>query len=215
MDGILGRKLEMTQMFDEEGRLLPVTLIKAGPCVVTQVKDGDSDGYRAVQIGLVERSSKKKMTKAIKGVCEKAGVAPLKNFAEFRLKNAEEAPEYGSQVLCDIFTVGEKVDIIGKSKGRGFQGVVKRHDFGGGRASHGGDWLRKGGSIGQSAYPARVLKGTRMPGQMGDKRITSKNLRIVHVDAENNLIAVCGAVPGARNSLVRIRRGHGAGKKEG
>ena len=210
MNGIIGRKIEMTQVFDEEGRLVPVTLIQAGPCVVTQVKTTETDGYTAVQVGLVERRSRKKINKALKGVAAKADVAPLKNFAEFRLADGEEAPERGAQVLCDQFQPGDFVDVIGRSKGRGFQGVMKRHDFGGGRGSHGAKWHRLGGSIGQSAFPSRVFKGTRMPGQTGDARTTVKNLRVEHVDAENNLIAVRGAVPGARNSLVRIRRGHRA-----
>lgn len=210
MNGIIGRKLEMTQVFDEEGRLVPVTLIQAGPCVVTQVKSADTDGYAAVQVGLVERRSRKKINKALRGVAAKADVAPLKNFAEFRLAEGEEAPAQGAQVLCDLFQPGDYVDVVGKSKGRGFQGVMKRHDFGGGRGSHGAKWHRLGGSIGQSAFPSRVFKGTRMPGQYGDRRVTVKNLRVEHVDAENNLIAVRGAVPGARNSLVRVRRGHRA-----
>ena len=208
MNGIIGRKLEMTQVFDEDGKLVPVTLIKAGPCVVTQVKSEETDGYRAVQVGLVERRSRKKISGALKGIAKKADVAPLKAFAEFRLKDGDDAPELGAQVLCDVFQPGDFVDVIGKSKGRGFQGVMKRHDFGGGRGSHGAKWHRRGGSIGQSAFPSRVFRGTRMPGQTGDKRCTSKNLRVVHVDAENNLIAVRGAVPGARNSLIRIRFGH-------
>lgn len=214
MNGIIGRKIEMTQVFDEDGKLVPVTLIKAGPCVVTQVKSKEADGYRAVQIGLVERRSRRKISGALKGIAKKADVAPLKTFAEFRLADGEDAPEHGAQILCDIFQPGDFVDVIGKSKGRGFTGVMKRHDFAGGRGSHGAKWHRRGGSIGQSAYPSRVLRGTRMPGQFGNARITTKNLRIVHVDAENNLIAVRGAVPGARNSLVRLRPGHRASQRQ-
>jgi large subunit ribosomal protein L3 len=200
----------MTQVFDPEGRLVPVTLIQAGPCVVTQVKSTETDGYRAVQVGLVERRSRRRIGKALRGIAEKADVAPLKTFGEFRLADGEEAPERGQQVLCDIFQPGDYVDVIGRSKGRGFQGVMKRHDFGGGRATHGSMFHRAPGSIGQSAFPSRVMRGTRMPGQMGGKQVTTRNLRVVHVDAENNLIAVRGAVPGARNSLVRLRRGHRA-----
>lgn len=210
MDGILGRKIEMTQVFDDRGRLVPVTLIKAGPCVVTQVKTVESDGYRAVQVGLVERRSRKKIPKPLKGIAAKANAAPLKTFCEFRLGEADDAPELGAQVLCDIFSPGDHVDVTGKTKGRGFQGVMKRHGFGGGRASHGSMFHRAPGSIGQSAYPSRVFKGVRMPGQMGDRRTTVKNLRIVHVDAENNLLAVAGAIPGSRDGLVRIRRGYKA-----
>lgn len=214
MNGIIGRKIEMTQVFDEEGKLVPVTLIKVGPCVVTQVKTEETDGYRAVQVGLVERRSRRKISGALKGIAKKADVAPLKTFAEFRLNDGDEAPEQGAQILCDIFAPGDFVDVIGKNKGRGFQGVMKRHDFAGGRGSHGAKWHRRGGSIGQSAWPSKVMKGMRMPGQTGDKRITTKNLRVVHVDAENNLIAVRGAVPGARNSLVRLRRGHRASQRQ-
>lgn len=207
MKGILGRKLEMTQVFDEAGRLVPVTLIHAGPCVVTQVKTVENDGYRAIQVGLVERRSRKKISKAVAGVCEKAGVAPLKTFTEFRLADGDDTPEQGQQLLCDMFEVGDVVEVYGRSKGRGFQGVMKRHGFGGGRASHGASWHRRGGSIGQSAYPSRVLRGTRMPGQTGSRNTTTKGLKVVHVDAENNLLAIKGAVPGARNGLVSIRLG--------
>ncbi len=214
MNGIIGRKIEMTQIFDEKGRLVPVTLIKVGPCVVTQVKTEKSDGYRAVQVGLIEHRSRRKISGALKGIAKKADIAPVKTFAEFRLKPDEEAPEHGAQILCDIFQAGDFVDVTGKSKGRGFSGVMKRHDFAGGRGSHGAKWHRRGGSIGQSAWPSRVFRGTRMPGQFGDKRITTKNLRIVHVDAENNLVAIRGAVPGARNSLVRLRRGHRAPQRQ-
>lgn len=215
MNGMLGRKLEMTQMFDEHGRLLPVTLIQAGPCVVTQVKTADTDGYAAVQLALVERCSRKKVSKAIRGVCEKADVAPVRAFAEFRLTAGEEPPDRGGRISCDIFQAGDHVDVSGKSKGRGFQGVVKRHGFGGGRASRGSMFHRAPGSIGQSAFPSRVFRGTRMGGQMGHANITAKNLRVLHVDAENNLIAVCGAVPGARNTLVKIRMGQKSPKREG
>jgi large subunit ribosomal protein L3 len=213
MDGILGRKLEMSQVFDEAGRLVPVTLIAAGPCVVTQVKTADRDGYRAVQVGLVERRSRKRLPRPLKGICEKAEVAPLKVFGEFKLADGQDDPALGSQVLCDIFAPGDHVDVTARSKGRGFQGVVVRHGFTGGRATHGSMFHRAPGSIGQSSYPSRVFPGTRMAGQHGNRRATVKNLRIVHVDAESNLIAVAGAVPGARDSLVRLCRGHRAPRK--
>lgn len=215
MNGILGRKIEMTQWFDPTGRLIPVTLIKAGPCVVTQVKTSETDGYSAVQLGLVERRSRRSITKAIKGICEKADVAPLKTFGEFRLESGQEAPARGAQVLCSIFAVGDFVNVIGKSKGRGFQGVVRRHGFAGGAGSHGSMFHRAPGSIGASEEPSRVLKNTRMGGQFGCERITVKNLEIVHVDAESGLIAIRGAVPGSRNSLVRIARGYMPRRKEG
>jgi large subunit ribosomal protein L3 len=206
MKGILGRKVEMSQLFDEQGRLVPVTLIQCGPCVVTQVKTAATDGYSAVQIGLVERRSRKRISKAIKGICEKAEVAPVKSFTEFRVPEGS-APERGSQILCDIFAPGDFVDVIADSKGKGFQGVMKRHNFRGGAATHGSMFHRAPGSIGASEDPSRVFKNTKMGGQMGNKRVTVKNLEIVRVDAENNLIAIKGAVPGARNGLVSIRMG--------
>ena len=208
MYGILGRKIEMTQVFDGQGRLVPVTLIKAGPCVITQVKAEQPDGYAAVQLGLVERRSRRGVGKALRGICEKADVAPLKSFTEFRLSAGDEAPARGTQVLCTMFAPGDHVDVTGRSKGKGFQGVIKRHHFRGGAATHGSMFHRAPGSIGSSEDPSRVFKNTRMAGQLGDVRVTVKNLEIVHVDAENNLSAVRGAVPGSRNGLVRIRFGN-------
>ena len=215
MDGMLGRKIEMTQVFDGLGRLVPVTLIKAGPCVVTQVKTMDTDGYVAVQLGLVERRSRRKIGKAITGICEKAEVAPLKSFGEFGLDKDEEAPLRGSQVSCGMFAPGDFVNVIGRSKGKGFQGVVRRHGFRGGANTHGSMFHRAPGSIGSSEDPSRVFKNTRMGGQMGDATVSVKNLEVVHVDAEAGLIAVRGAVPGARNGLVRIKRGYKPRRKEG
>ncbi len=205
MDGILGRKIEMSQVFDDRGRLVPVTLIQAGPCVVTQVKTGATDGYDAVQVGLVERRSRRKISKAIKGICEKADVAPLKTFGEFRVADAASAT-VGAQVLCSIFAPGDLVDVTADSKGKGFQGVIKRHGFRGGAATHGSMFHRAPGSIGGSEDPSRVFKNTRMGGQMGNVRVTVKNLEVVHVDAESGLVAIRGAVPGARHGLVRIHR---------
>lgn len=210
MNGILGKKLEMTQVFDDEGRLVPVTLVEAGPCVVTQVKTPETDGYSAVQVGLVERRSRKKIPKALKGIAEKASVAPLKRFKEFRLADGEEAPELGQQVLADVFAPGDYVNVTATSKGKGFQGVMKRHGFGGGRASHGSMFHRGPGSIGQAASPSKVLKGTRMAGQQGSRKTTVKNLRVAHVDAENNLVALVGSVPGSRNSVLCLQRGYRA-----
>jgi large subunit ribosomal protein L3 len=207
MKGILGRKVEMSQVFDDQGRLVPVTLIQCGPCVVTQVKTPDTDGYSAVQLGLVERRSRRRITNALKGIATKAEVAPVKTFGEFRLAQGEAAPERGSQVLCDIFAPGDFVDVIAKSKGKGFQGVVKRHGFRGGAATHGSMFHRAPGSIGASEDPSRVFKNTKMGGHLGDARTTIKNLEVVRVDAENNLIAIKGAVPGSRNGLVTIRMG--------
>jgi len=215
MNEILGRKVEMTQVFDGQGRLVPVTLIQAGPCVVTQVKTVESDGHAAVQVALVERRSAKRISGALKGICKKVGQErPLKAFREFRLEAGAEAPALGSMVACDIFAPGDFVDVIGRSKGKGFQGVIVRHNFRGGAATHGSMFHRAPGSIGASEDPSRVFKNTKMGGQTGDARTTVKNLEVVHVDTENNLIAVKGAVPGSRNSLVRIRRGHKAPRRK-
>jgi large subunit ribosomal protein L3 len=215
MNEILGRKVEMTQVFDGQGRLVPVTLIKAGPCVVTQVKTVETDGHAAVQVALVERRSAKRISGALAGICKKAGQErPLKTFREFRLEPGAEAPAAGSTLSCDIFAPGDFVDVIGRSKGKGFQGVMVRHNFRGGAATHGSMFHRAPGSIGASEDPSRVFKNTKMGGQMGDARITVKNLEVVHVDVENNLIALKGAVPGARNSLVRIRRGYKAPRRK-
>lgn len=208
MNGLLGRKIEMTQVFDGQGRLVAVTLIKAGPCVVTAVRTPEKDGYSAVQLGLVERTSRSKVSKAVKTICEKAEVAPLRTFAEFRLGSGQAAPDRGSKFDASLFSPGDYVDVTGRTKGHGFQGVIRRHGFRGGAATHGSMFHRAPGSIGSSAFPSRVFKGMRMGGHMGDVKVTTKNLRVVHVDAENNLIAVAGAVPGGRNGLVRLRRGY-------
>jgi len=204
MDGILGRKVGMTQIFVEDGTAIPVTVIKAGPCLVVQRKTAKSDGYEAVQIGLVEERPAK-LNKPRAGHFKKAGVAPLRKLEEFDLTPGEEL-NAGDEVKASIFQEKEWVDVVGTSKGKGFQGVMKRHNFGGGQGGHGSMFHRAPGSIGSSAYPSRVLKGMRMAGRMGGDRVTTKNLLIVKVDAEQNLIYVRGAVPGPKTGYVAIRR---------
>ncbi len=202
IQGLIGKKVGMTQVFADDGQLVPVTVIQAGPCLVVQKKTMESDGYEAVQVGLVEKVSQRRVNAPMRGHFEKAGVPPMKTLVEFQY---EGEANIGDKVLVDIFKPGDSIDVVGRSKGKGFQGVVKRHGFGGGRASHGSMFHRAPGSIGQSAYPSRVMKGMRMGGRMGGSQVTVKNLRITKVDPENNLIYVRGAVPGARNSLVVLR----------
>ena len=213
ISGILGRKVGMTQVFDADGTVVPVTVVEAGPCLVVQRKTKENDGYDAVQLGLVGRVSPRRLTKALSGHFEKAGIPPTRTLGEVRCE-ADDAYAAGEQVLCDIFTPSEHVDVIGVSKGKGFQGVMKRHHFAGGAASHGSMFHRAPGSIGPSAFPSRVYPGTRSSGRMGGKRTTMKNLTVVRVDAENHLIYLRGAVPGARNTVVKIvkkgRAGNGA-----
>ncbi len=199
--GILGKKVGMTQIFDDDGRVVPVTIVEAGPCVVVQIKNAEKDGYEAVQIGLVERSPRRNASKPIVGHFKDAGVPPTRMLGEVPL-DGECKP--GDSVLADIFSVDEEVNVTAKSKGRGFQGVMKRHGHAGGQASHGSGWHRKPGSIGQSAWPSKVFKGVKMPGQMGNKRITVKNVKVVKVDLDRNLLFLKGGVPGARNSYIRI-----------
>ncbi len=199
--GILGKKVGMTQIFDDDGRVIPVTIVEAGPCVVVQVKTDERDGYSAAQIGLVESSPLRHASKPIVGHFKEAGVPPTRMVGEVPVEG-ECKP--GDSILAEIFSPDDVVNITGKSKGRGFQGVMKRHGHGGGRETHGSGWHRKPGSIGQSAWPSKVFKGVKMPGQMGNKRITVKNVRVVKVDADRNLLFLKGGVPGARNSLLRI-----------
>ncbi|MFL6232092.1 MAG: 50S ribosomal protein L3 [Thermoanaerobaculia bacterium] len=204
MEGILGRKVGMTQIYVEDGTAIPVTVIKAGPCLVVQRKTAESDGYEAVQIGLVEeKPAKPNQPRA--GHFKKAGVAPVRKVEEFRLDSGEEL-KAGDEIKASMFNEKDYVDVVGTSKGKGFQGVMKRHNFAGGRGSHGSMFHRAPGSIGSSAYPSRVFKGMRMTGRMGGERVTTKNLQIVKVDAEQNLIYVRGAVPGPRSGYVAIRR---------
>ncbi len=205
MKRIIGKKIGMTQLFDDKGVLTPVSVIQAGPCVVLDLKTEERDGYSAVQLGYGSKKAKN-VTKAILGHCAKTGndTNPPIVIREFRLDSVDDI-EIGSEVTADSFEEGEYLDVTGTVKGRGFQGVVKRYNFGGGRYSHGGGWKRKPGSIGQCEFPGRVDKGKKMPGQMGNVRRTIQNLNIVRVDKDDNLIFVKGAIPGCNGGTVFIR----------
>jgi large subunit ribosomal protein L3 len=203
--GLIGKKVGMTQLFGPDGVVHPATVLKAGPCVVSQVKSADKDGYEAVQLGLVE-ARKHTENKPTEGHFKKAGVPPTRVRREVRVKAGGETPKAGDQVNVSIFADGERVDVIGTSRGKGFQGVVKRHHFKGGRASHGSMFHKAPGSIGASSYPSRVVRGMRMGGHMGDARVTIRNLKVLKVDADNNLLLVEGPVPGGPNSVVVIRK---------
>lgn len=203
--GIIGKKVGMTQVFRADGTAIPVTVVQAGPCLVVQKKAADRDGYEAIQIGLVESRPDRRANRASRGRFEKAGVAPMRTLVEVRLDAGDELKP-GDKVLCDAFKEEDHVDVIGVSKGKGFAGVVRRHHFRGGGATHGSMFHRAPGSIGPSAYPSRVYPGTRSSGRLGGKRATAKNLIVIRVDAEKNLLYLRGAVPGARNSIITIVR---------
>jgi large subunit ribosomal protein L3 len=207
MKAIIGKKVGMTQIFDKDGTLVPVTVISAGECVVVQKKTIETDGYEAIQVGY-DPAKKKQVNKPRAGHFAKAGLGPTRVLTELR---GPSDLEPGALIKVDIFSDGDMVDIVGTSKGRGFQGVVKRHGFSGGPATHGSKTGRIPGSVGSSAWPSRVIKGKRLPGQMGNKQVTVRGLSVVGTDPEHNLIWVKGAVPGARNSYVLIREA-GKGK---
>src|SRR5687767_3217012 len=204
VNGIIGRKIGMTQLFAEDGSVVPATVIKAGPCVVVQRKTAATDGYESVQIGLVD-GKPAKARKPLEGHYKKANVPPTRVLREVKLAKDGD-PKVGDQILVSMFENGERVDIIGTSRGKGFQGVVKRHHFAGGAATHGSMFHRAPGSIGASSFPSRVMKGNRSSGRLGGKQATAKNLLVVRVDVEKNLIYLRGPVPGARRSLVKIVR---------
>jgi large subunit ribosomal protein L3 len=208
LPGIIGRKVGMTQVYAEDGAALPVTVIEAGPCIVVQRKTQAKDGYVAVQLGLVERRKVKKVTKPMKGHFAKASLPPCRVLREFRVDEAE-AVQVGDKVQVDLFAPGDIVHITGVSKGKGFQGVIKRHHFRGGAATHGSMFHRAPGSIGASAYPSRVLPGMRGAGQMGAERVTTRNLRVVSVDVENATLLVRGSVPGASGGYLLIHKAQG------
>jgi large subunit ribosomal protein L3 len=215
--GIIGRKVGMTQLFQKDGTVTPATVVKAGPCVVLQAKGAQTDGYEAVQLGLVE-DKPAKVNKALGGHYKKAGnVPPTRLRREVKLVPGPEgeAPlKAGDQVLVGgVFKDGERVDVIGISRGKGFQGVMKRHNFAGGAATHGSMFHRAPGSIGASSFPSRVVKGMRAAGRMGGDRVTVRNLKIVQVDGENNLLLIHGAVPGAPGTYIVVRKAVAA-KKE-
>jgi large subunit ribosomal protein L3 len=209
--GLIGKKVGMTQLFAADGTVSPATVLKAGPCVVAQVKTAATDGYEAVQIGFVEAKPTKE-NKATTGHFKKAGVPPTRISREVQVAKGAEAPKAGDQVNVSIFADGERVDVIGTSRGKGFQGVVKRHHFRGGRATHGSMFHRAPGSIGASSFPSRVVKGMRMAGHMGSDRVTVRNLKVLRVDLENNLLLLEGAVPGGPNAVVVIRKAVAAKK---
>jgi large subunit ribosomal protein L3 len=200
---ILATKVGMTQIFNEDGVLTPVTVLQAGPCVVTQVKTMDNDGYSAVQVGFVDKREKL-VNKPMKGQFDKAGVSYKRFVREFRFEDAESY-EVAQEIKADVFTAGEKVDVTATSKGKGFQGPIKRHGQSRGPMAHGSKYHRHGGSNGAASDPSRVFKGKKMAGHMGNKKVTVQNLEIVRVDAENNLLLVKGAVPGPKKSLVTIK----------
>jgi large subunit ribosomal protein L3 len=206
VNGIIGKKLGMTQVFADDGSVTPVTVIKAGPCIVVQKKTVNTDGYDAVQIGLVEEKAPRRVNKPTEGHFKRAGVPPTRVLREVRVQASEEGTNVGDKVLVDIFNEDDLVEIIGRSKGRGFAGFIKRHGFAGGRATHGSMFHRAPGGIGASAYPSRVIKGTRMAGHMGNERKTVKNLRVVAVDTDKNLLMIHGAVPGPNGAYVLIKK---------
>lgn len=202
MKGILGRKLGMTQVFTEDGRLIPVTVIEAGPCQVVQVKSTAKDGYDAVKVGFIEVKKTKNITKPLSGVFKKAGTPIFRILKEFPMSGLS----VGDMVTVDGFNKGDKVAVSGTCKGKGFQGVMKRHKFKGGPDSHGSMFNRAPGSIGASSFPSRVWRGIRMAGHMGNQRVTERSLTIIDIRPEQNIILIKGAVPGAINSIVEIRK---------
>jgi large subunit ribosomal protein L3 len=204
--GILGKKIGMTQMFRPDGQAVPVTLLKAGPCMVVQRKTPPTDGYDAVQLGLVEFIKPQRINKPTAGRLKKAGVDGARFMRELPLGPGDGDLKAGDKVLVDQFKPLDKVDVVGISKGRGFAGVVKRHHFRGGEGSHGSMFHRAPGSIGASSYPSRVLPGMRMGGHLGHDRVTVRNLEVVQVDAEDNVLVVKGAVPGPNGGYVLVRR---------
>ena len=206
VNGIIGIKLGMTQVFADDGTSVPCTVLQAGPCVVVQRRTAQKDGYDAVQLGLVEFVKPQRINKAMTGHFKKASVPPLRMLREFRLEVSADETKAGDRVLVDGFAAGELVDVTGVSKGKGFAGGVKRWHFRGGDESHGSMFHRAPGGIGASSFPSRVWKGQHFPGHMGHQRVTTKNLRVVKVDSEENLLLVRGAVPGPQGAYLLIRK---------
>ncbi len=204
MNGLLGKKIGMTQIFTEEGNVIPVSVIEAGPVVITQIKNVENDGYNAIQVGFGD-AKEKSLNKPKKGQFEKAGASFRKHLREFRVENSAEYT-VGQEISADIFTTGEKVDVTGISKGKGFQGVIKRHGQSRGPETHGSRYHRRPGSMGACATPGRVFKGKKLAGHMGSVKVTIQNLEIVRIDAEKNLILVKGAIPGPKRSLITIKK---------
>ena len=207
---ILATKVGMTQIFNEDGVLTPVTVLQAGPCVVTQVKTVENDGYSAVQVGFVDKREKL-VNKPLKGHFDKAGVSYKRYVMEFKLEDAE-GYAVAQEIKADVFAAGDKIDATAISKGKGFQGAIKRHGQSRGPMTHGSKFHRHAGSNGSASDPSKVFKGKKMPGQMGNKQVTIQNLEVVKVDAENNLLLVKGAVPGPKKSLVKIKESVKSGK---
>jgi len=203
--GIIGKKVGMTQVFDADGTVHPATVIKAGPCVVVQAKTAQTDGYEAVQLGLVEETATK-ANKPTSGHYKKANVPPTRVRREMKIATGGDPLKAGDQVLVSIFANGERVDVIGTSRGKGFQGVVRRHHFGGGAATHGSMFHRAPGSIGASSFPSRVVKGMRAAGRMGGERVTVRNLKVLRVDPDNHLLIVEGGIPGAPSGYLIVRK---------
>ena len=201
--GILGKKLGMTQVFAEDGTVIPVTVVEAGPCIVTQIKTEEKDGYNAVQLGF-EDIREKLVNKPLKGHFDKAGVPYKRYLREFKFENVDEY-KVGDEIKVDIFNVGDKVDVVGRSKGKGFAGAIKRWNFSRGPMSHGSHFHRAPGSMGAASPPGRVFKTKKLPGRMGNKRVTVQNLEVVKVDAERNLMLIKGAVPGPKGSMLIIK----------
>jgi large subunit ribosomal protein L3 len=206
VNAILGKKLGMTQIFKENGDVVPATVLKAGPCVVVQRKTAAKDGYEAVQLGLVEVPGPKRVTRPMEGHFKKGSANPVRFLREVRLTTGVEEIKTGDKVLVEQFAVDDLVDVTGVSKGRGFAGFHKRHHFGGGGAAHGSMFHRAPGSIGASSYPSRVMKGMRAAGHMGTDRVTIRNLQVVQVLPDDNTLVVCGAVPGPKGAYVVVRK---------
>jgi large subunit ribosomal protein L3 len=213
VEGLIGQKLGMTQIYDKDGNVIPVTIIKVGPCAVIQKKSKDKDGYEAVQLGFLEEKPLKRPNRPTQGHFKKSGLPPCRIIREFRFSPEAEIKE-GDKFYVDIFKEGEKVHITGTTKGKGFQGVVKRWGFAGGPASHGSMFHRRPGSIGASSFPSHVWKGMRMGGHMGQDKLTVRNLVVVKVDRENNLLLVKGAVPGPKGGYVLVRKNGFAPEKQ-
>jgi large subunit ribosomal protein L3 len=203
--GLIGKKIGMTQLFDDNGNLIPVTVVKAGPCHIVQVKREEKEGYNAVQLGFEEKRANL-MTKPELGHYENANVTPKRILKEFRIKENIDKYNEGDALYVDMFEIGEKVDVTGTSKGKGFQGTIKKYNFQTGPKTHGSHSVRSTGSVGASASPSRVIKGKKMPGRMGGKKITVRNLEVVHINKERDIIMVKGAIPGSKNGYVYITK---------
>ncbi len=201
--GLIGRKIGMTQIFDESGKVIPVTVIEAGPCAVTQVKTIETDGYQAIQLGFGD-IKEKKLTKPVKGHFTKVNVTPKKHLREFRLDSIEGLT-VGQELKADVFAAGDKLDIQGTSKGKGFQGVIKRHGQSRGPMGHGSMYHRRPGSMGPTSTPGRVFKGKKLPGHMGSQTISIQNLEVIRVDLDKNVILVKGSVPGAKGAILKLK----------